>query len=181
MMEQVMDSEPTGRSHFFVFVHEALPSVLFRDPEKFVDYLRGPNPQSGLNTLWEDVGTVVVERGIGASLPRSGLAAEVVDGSGWRGVVIHMPKVEELGECSLVLMVVPNNPATGGLWDLYQEKGAPLARLFMLKLLQLPQMDKPEFKICELSPLVGHVTTGYTCAVSAHDFVHEVVDCLDVE
>ena|SRR5687767_10644829 len=181
MIEDLMHPHPTGRSHFYVFVHEALPSVLFRDREKLVDYLRGPNAQSGLDTLWRDVGTVVVERGIGASLPSSGLTAEAVDGSGWRGVVIHMPRVEELGECSLILTVVPNDPATGGLWDLYEEKGAPLARLFMLKLLQLPQRDKPEFLICELSPLIGEVTTGYTCAGSAIDFVREVVDRLDVE
>lgn len=176
-----MHSQPTGRSHFFVFVHEALPSVLFSDREELVDYLRGPNAKSGLDGLWEDVGRAVTERGAGDSLPPSGLAAEAVDGAGWRGVVIHLPKVEQLGECSLVLMIVPNSPARGGLWELYEERGAPLARLFMLKLLREQNMDEPEFKICELSPLLGHVTTGYTCDGSAIDFVREVVDRLDVE
>jgi len=39
MIEDLMHPHPTGRSHFYVFVHEALPSVLFRDREKLVDYL----------------------------------------------------------------------------------------------------------------------------------------------
>jgi hypothetical protein len=109
------------------------------------------------------------------------LSAEAVDGNGWRGVVIQMPKVEEIGECSLVLMIVPNHPVTGHIWQLYEKKGAPLARLFVLKLLQSPRMDTPEFKICELSPVLGRVTTGYTCAGNAVAFVREVVDCLEVE
>ena len=181
MSEQDVDSQPTGRAHCFVFVHDALPSVLSSDRERFVDRLRGPNAQSALDTLWASVAEVIVERGLGAVLPPTGLAAEAVDGNGWRGVVIRMPKVEQLGECSLVLIVIPNDPVKGGLWPLYRERDVPLARLFVLKLLQLPHMDAPGLRICEISPLLGHITTGYTCAESAADFVREVVDRLDLE
>jgi hypothetical protein len=181
MAKQSEQSRPTGRAHHFVFVHEALPSVLHHDPERFVDDLRGPNGQDRLERFWTDVGARVVERGAGASHQATGLAAEPVDGNGWRGVVIHMPRVEELGECALVLMMVPNPPVKGQLWHLYKERGAPVTRFFMLKLLQLPHMEKPEFKICELSVILGNVTTGYTCAPTTADFVREVVERLDVE
>ena len=181
MSEQDALFPPQGRAHPFVFVHEALPSLLHSDREKFVDYLRGPKGQGALDLLWRDVEKVVVENGLGDALPAGGLTAESVDGNGWRGVVIHMPEVQELGECALVLMAVPNEPVTGSIWRLFEKAGAPLTRLFMLKLVQIPPMKNPAFKVCELSPLLGHVTTGYTCATNAADFVREVVDRLDLE
>ena len=172
---------PNGRAHHYVFVHEALRSMLYSDTETFVDYLRGPDGQAGLVRLWKEAGEVVANRGMGADLPAGGLAVECVDGDGWRGAVIHMPKAEELGECALVLVMVPTPPLRAYLWQFYKEKGAPLARLFVLKLLQLPNMDTPGFRLCELSPLLGHVTTGYTCAANTADFVREVVGCFEVD
>ena len=180
MNEEREDPRAGGRPHCLVFAEEALPSVLFRDREQFVDYLRGPTGQSALEMLWDQAGAVVIERNLGVGLPGKGLVSEAVEGNGWRGAVIHLPDVQEPGESSLVLVAVPNGPR-GGLWQLYEERGAPLARLFLLKLLKLAETDAPEFKICELSPLLGHVTTGYSCGENAADFVREVVDCLDLE
>jgi len=171
---------PRGRAHVFVFVHEALPSLLFDDLDKFVDSLREPNAHMALVRFWERVGIVVIERGIGVALPSNGLTLESVDGEGWRGVVVHLPKVEELGDSALVLMMVPNPPLQD-LWQFYEERGISLARLFMLKLLHHSSMERPGLKICELSQVLGHVMTGYTCEPNATDFVRKAVEGLDVE
>ena len=172
---------PSGRPHPFVFVHEALPSLLFRDQEKFVDYLRGPEGQRSIDHLWEQAGKLVVDQGVGDPLPVGGMTLESVEGNGWRGVMIHMPKADELGECALILMAIPNGSPKSSMWRLFKEKEVPAARLFMLRLMQIPPMKEPELKLCELSAIMGNVTTGYSCAPTTADFVREVVDRLDLE
>lgn len=155
-----------GPSQHYVFVHRALPSVLFRDPSWLFAVLNGPDAQRLLGDLWTRAG----ERSPPSERREAdGLGVETFLDDSHLFALITLPPPLEVAEAHLAAavagFVAPDRPSLDALaW----------ARFFTLEHGLDFRTEEPCTFLCEWTPDGRHHNLGGGPPAEAGAFVQAV-------
>lgn len=155
-----------GPSQHYVFVHRALPSVLFHDPSWLLAVLNGPDAQRLLGDLWSRAG----ERSpLEGRREPDGLGVETFLGGAHLFALITLPPPHAVAEAHLVA-------AVAGFVDADEPSLDALAwaRLFTLEYGVDLTTEVPCTFLCEWTPDGRHHNLGAGPPTDAAAFVQAV-------